>query len=277
MRIVHFLIALFAAWLGVAAAQTPADDLAAIKERGVLRIGVAEITPWAMRTGLGENMIGYEIESTEKLAAYLGVTHELVAAPFGELAYALRDGRFDIIASGYSMSDERRSIIDFSMPYNETAYKLVIAKSAVKGGSEPKDFNKRGLRIGYLLGGISADVAKASFGRADLRPFEYRADALRALVAGEIDGFVGSDPFYTAVARAYPDRFVVPIDAPLYRTIEAFGVRKGQDALLDELNAWVIEQDRAGTFKALHARWFDELLWLSVFKEMQGGNVAPTE
>lgn len=117
MRPIILLLAMFAASLGVAGAQTPSDDLAGIRERGVLRVGVAEITPWAMRTGLGENMIGYEIDSTEKLAAHLGVTRELIAVPFGELAYALRDGRFDIVASGYSMSDERRSIIDFSMPY----------------------------------------------------------------------------------------------------------------------------------------------------------------
>jgi len=245
-----------------------ADDLATIKERGVLRVGVAELTPWAIHTGLGDNVIGYEIDSTAKLAEHLGVKRELVEVPFGELAYALRDGRFDIIASGYSMSDDRRRIIDFSLPYNQTAYKLVISKEAAKDGSAVKDFNKKSLEIGYLLGGLSEDVAKQNFGKAMLTPFEYRADALRALMDGEIDGFVGSDPFYTAVVLAQPDRFSIPIETPLFLSIEAFGVRKNQDALLDELNAWVVAQEQAGLFKTLHAKWFNDMLWLSVFKEM---------
>ncbi len=248
--------------------SAPADDLAAIKERGVLRVGIAELTPWAIHTGLGGNIVGYEIDSTAKLAEHLGVKRELVEVPFGELAYALRDGRFDIIASGYSMSDDRRRIIDFSLPYNQTAYKLVISKEAAKDGSSIKDFNRKSLEIGYLLGGLSEDVAKQNFSKAMLTPFEYRADALRALMDGEIDGFVGSDPFYAAVVLAQPERFAIPIETPLFLSIEGFGVRKDQDALLDELNAWIVSQEQAGLFKTLHAKWFNDMLWLSVFKEM---------
>lgn len=266
------LLAIFGGAL--ASAETETSDLEAVKERGVLRIGVAQIAPWIIDPGLGGDFIGYEMESTKRLAEHLGVEREFVRVPFGQLAYALRDGKFDMIASGYSMSEDRRAIIDFSLPYNRTAYKLVMSKAAAGDKNRVRDFNRREFRIGYVLGGLSDDVAKAQFPRATLTPFEVRADGVRALVDGEIDGFVGSDPFYTAVVRARPDDFTIPIKAPLLMSIEAFAVRKGQDDFLDVLNAWVVEEEQAGVFKDLHARWFDDLLWLSVFQEMDRARQA---
>ncbi len=242
-------------------------DLDAIIKSGVLRVGVAEITPWFLPTGLGD-FVGYEVESTAALAEHLGVERVFVVEPFADLADGLAAGRFDIIASGYSITERRNETTEFSLPYNRTAYKLVISKEKAGARSRVRDFNNKQFSIGYLEGGLSEKVARANFPKAELRGFAARADALRALVAGEMDGFVGSDPFYTAVVRARPEAFTVPVDEPLAMSIEAFAMREGETALADAVNAWVISAERAGAFKKLHARWFDELLSLSVIAEL---------
>ncbi len=248
-------------------AERSGGDLDAIIEAGVLRVGVAEITPWFLPTGLGD-FVGYEVESTAALAEHLGVKRVFIVEPFANLADGLAAGRFDIIASGYSITEGRNETAEFSLPYNRTAYKLVISKEKAGDRSRVRDFNNKRFSIGYLEGGLSEKVARANFPKAELRGFAARADALRSLVADEMDGFVGSDPFYTAVVRARPEAFTIPIDEPLAMSIEAFAMRGGETALAEAVNAWVISAERAGTFKKLHARWFDELLSLSVIAEL---------
>lgn len=249
-------------------------DLDAVLEAGVLRVGVAEITPWFLPTGLGD-FVGYEVESTAALAEHLGVKREFVVEPFASLAEGLAAGRFDIIASGYSITEGRNETTEFSLPYNRTAYKLVIAKEKAGARKRVRDFNDKRFSIGYLEGGLSEKVARENFPKADLRAFTIRGDALRALVAGQMDGFVGSDPFYTAVVRARPETFTIPVDEPLAMSIEAFAMRKGETALAEAVNGWVISADRDGAFKKLHARWFDELLSLSVIAELSRKSPDP--
>ena len=57
-------------------ASACADVLDEILEKGTIRVGVAEFTPWTMKTDSGD-LIGFEVDLANKIAKDMGVTPEL--------------------------------------------------------------------------------------------------------------------------------------------------------------------------------------------------------
>src|SRR5271155_3964884 len=75
--------------------RSTVDMLAEIKKSGKLRVGVAEIVPWAMHDKDG-NLVGFEIDVARKLARDLGVKVEFHPDEFRYLIPDLDADRFDI-------------------------------------------------------------------------------------------------------------------------------------------------------------------------------------
>ena len=99
------------------------DLLAEIKRSGKLRVGVAEIVPWATHDKDGD-LVGFEIDVAKKLARDIGVEPEFYPEAFRYLIPDLLAGRFDIIISGLSINASRALQVDFSAPYNTPNAKI---------------------------------------------------------------------------------------------------------------------------------------------------------
>ena len=109
------------------AGSASAADFNEIKERGTLRVAVAALSPFVIKAEDG-TLSGFEIESTQALGEKLGLDIEYVEKPFCDLAEAVLSGEADMIASGYSNMPERRRLLDFSLPYHDTEYFLVMSR-----------------------------------------------------------------------------------------------------------------------------------------------------
>ena len=251
MRALFWLV--FAAALGGGA---NAADLAEIRERGTLRVAVANLTPFVMK-GEDGALSGFEIDSTAALADHLGVEVEYVERPFCELADAVVEGEADIIASGYSNTPARRRILDFSLPYHDTEYYAVVERDLAKKAESLRALNRGDVKIGYQRGGVSGDVAQGDFAGSDLKGFDSFAAMIEALGAGEIDGAVLFSPYDDLAKKAGGKKFVIPHEFPLMRTIEAFGMEQGAGELREALNEWVISGELEGYWRALEKKWFD--------------------
>ncbi|MEE2692227.1 MAG: ABC transporter substrate-binding protein [Pseudomonadota bacterium] len=247
---IHILVA--GAMFGGAAAA----DLAEIKERGALRVAVANLTPFVIK-GADGTFSGFEIDSTRALAEHLGVSVEYVERPFCELAEAIVEGEADIIASGYSNTPARRRILDFSLPYHDTEYYAVVEKGVAKQAETLRALNRPDVKIGYQRGGVSGDVAAGDFAGSDLKGYDSFAAIVEALGEGEIDGAVVFSPYDELARKIDGRRFVIPHEFPLTRTIEAFALQQGADDLREALNEWVIASDLKGYWKSLERKWFD--------------------
>ncbi len=234
-----------------------AADLDEIRERGVLRVAVAPLSPFVIRDKEGE-LSGYEISSTRALGDHLGVEVEYVVRPFCELADAIIEDEADIIASGYSNTERRRRLLGFSLPYHDTEYYLVLSKDAARRAKTMRGVNRDDIAIGYQEGGVSGMVAQGEFGGAALEGFSSFGEIVKALKKRKIDGAVMFSPFQEMITGLDLGRveYMVPHEFALTRTIEAFAMDKNAEALRQALNAWVIERDLEGEWDALEAIWF---------------------
>src|SRR5438046_2946943 len=97
-----------------------ADHLQQIKERGVLLWGAdAEggapyVYPDPQKP---EQLIGFEVDLADALAAKLGVKAKMVQNQWDQLIPALERGNFDIILNGLELTPDNQQHIAMSLPY----------------------------------------------------------------------------------------------------------------------------------------------------------------
>lgn len=249
---------LLSAFIGVfCMSGVQAADLDEIRERGTLRVAVAALSPFVIKAEDG-TLSGFEIDSTQGLGAHLGVEIEYIEKPFCELAEAVLSGEADVIASGYSNMPERRRLLDFSLPYHDTEYFVVVTKAKAKKAKTLRGMNRKDLAIGYQHGGVSGMVAHGEFPGSSLKGFSSFTEILDALASGEVDGAVLFDPYLDMAKDIDGRKFTVPHEFALTRTIEAFATDQNSDALHEALNEWVIGQDLEGYWDDLEEKWFSD-------------------
>lgn len=194
-----------------AADTTAADasaDVQAIKDRGVLRVGVKNAVPgFGLQDALTGEYTGMEIDLGAKIAEELGVDVEyttVTAATRGEL---LDSGDIDCVLATFTITEERKQTWDFTTPYYTDAVTVLVEDaSGIKTLSDLKD-----KKVGVSSGSTSARELTAAMIEAGVldgegfdrdtfdaatwtkgisyRQYEDYPAISTALSAGEIDAF----------------------------------------------------------------------------------------
>jgi polar amino acid transport system substrate-binding protein len=231
-----------------------------IRKRGTLLVGTAWSIPWSMRDPQGEWQ-GFEIDLARQLAADLGVDLTIVRVPFAEFTSALASGRIDVVVAGYSITPQRALVVDFSNAYADSQMELVVRKDLAA-----QDVNRAGVKVGVRAGTTSEAAARNRLPQAEIVAFPTARKLYEAAKAGEVDGAFAYAPRTTmAVAQSEGRLAVATGVGELPRTVEAFAVRKGEQSLLNFLNAWVAYWKADGWIAERHKYWFETLDWTTRF------------
>ncbi|HTW50287.1 MAG TPA: transporter substrate-binding domain-containing protein [Stellaceae bacterium] len=175
--------------LALGGRQANADDLAAIKQRGTLIVGVkVDYPPFGFRSPSGA-IEGIEPELAANVAKSLGVKLELVPVVASNRIQLLQRGKIDLIIATMNSTMERRSAVDILRPYYYAAgYNIMV----------PKSMNLKswaGLK-GKLVCGIQGAYynyeATKNF-QLQVTAFADTAEALTALKEGRCVGLLYDD------------------------------------------------------------------------------------
>lgn len=229
-----------------------ADTLTAIQKRGELLWGAdAEggapyVYPDPQKP---EQLIGFEHDLADALAARLGVKARMVQNQWDQLIPGLERGNFDIILNGLELTPENRQRIAMSQPYYVYAEQIVTRKGAA-GLEKLADLK------GRIVGVLSATVAQRlleGMGGAQARIYPGNVESLRDLKAHRIDAVLMDLPIALHYARPDPDLSLSgdPF-APGYYGI---GVRKDDPQLLAALNQALAGVGRDGTLERIDRRY----------------------
>lgn len=91
---------------------------------------------------------------------------------------------FDIAIAGTTITDERKEVFDFSVPYFESNLGI-----AVKAGADVGESNLTKKKIGVLQGNMGAIYAEDELG-VSAQLFQNQADMFTALQAGQVDAVI---------------------------------------------------------------------------------------
>ena len=257
-----FLKLLIPLLMALSAGPAWADVLDEILQRGTIRIGVAEFAPWTIKTASGE-LIGFEIELSNRLAKDMGVTPDFKVYEWDDLIPALREGEIDIIAAGMAINPARALRVEFTRPTATSGVGIATNMEMTQDIKTLSDLNSDQIVIAAVTGTMSYSVAGIYFDRANVKAFATPALAETEVLEGRAHVYLAGMPAARYLALRASDTIDVPLDKPLLAHSEAIAIRKGEQSLMNFLNAWVTVKHSDDWMTTTRSYWFEAMGWVA--------------
>lgn len=264
-------------------AQPRVNELERIRETGTLR-AVVDYNSTNYFVYRGKPM-GFKYDLLKELTNDLGVNLEIIVSNnMAETFEGLQNKRFDLIAKNLTITRQRNTLVDFTVPLEQTVQVLVQRK---KENSEDSVYINSTLE----LGGKKVHVQKnTSYYRRMVNLSEeigenieiiedtiYGVEQLIARVAqGEID-YTVCDENIGLLNKTYYPNLDVSLKVSFPQNI-AWAVRKGSTEWKEYLDNWISEFKRTRKFHILYHKYFESPRIAermeSDFHSISGGNIS---
>ena len=225
------------------AVEETASDLAYVKEKGVLVVGITDFAPMDYKDEAGE-WIGFDADMAKGFAQKLGVEVEFVEIDWDNKILELDGKTVDCIWNGMTLTDEVKAAMDCSNAYCNNAQVVIVP--ADKAADYQTVESLEGLAFAAEAG--SAGEAEVTALGLECTPVKAQSDALMEVAAGTSDAAVIDSLMAAAMVgdgTGYADlTYTVGLNSEEY----GVGFRKGSD-LVAELNAYFVESYAAGTMQ----------------------------
>lgn len=244
------------------AALLATASFATAKEWKTVRIGTeGAYAPFNFKDADG-NLKGFEIDLGKALCEKMKVECTFVAQDWDGIIPALVAGKYDVIMASMSITDERKQVIDFTDRYYNTPSIIVAAKETdVKIDFKNVD-SVKGKIFGVQTSTNNANYLQKYFGTvADIKLYDTQDNVNADLVAGRVDlvmaDKIALDSFLKSdQGKDFEVKATAPYDPVLGDGIGG-GIRKGDTALKDKLNAAVKALRDNGTYSTIAKKYFD--------------------
>ena len=202
-----------------------------IKKAGTVNIGVfSDKAPFGYVDANG-NYAGYDIVFAERLAKDMGVKINYIATDGQNRVPFLQSNKADIMLANFTVTDDRKEKVDFSLPYTKIKLGVVSPSSAPITDVSQLDGKKL-----IVSKGTTAEVWFAKNApKVELVKFDSYADAYNALLDGRGDAFSTDNTEVLAWIKSNPG-FVVGIDDLGDSDTIAAAVHKGNSSVLEFIN-----------------------------------------
>jgi polar amino acid transport system substrate-binding protein len=231
-----------------------------VKRRNTLRVGMSTFVPWAFRNRAGE-LIGYEIDVANRLAADMGVRTEFVATAWDGIVPALLAGRFDAIIGGMTITPARNLSANFTTAYSATGVDVAASRRIAGELRTIEAFNRPNVTIVGRRGTSAIVAAQRLMPRATIRQFDDDAQSILEVVNGRAHAMVGTVPRPLFAVLDNPDTLFRPFEQPLVRQADAMALRKSDPDALNFLNNWILLRQLDGWLEERQAFWFAGREW----------------
>lgn len=221
-----------------------------IKSEGKLVIGTSPDYPPFETLDDQMNVIGFDIDVMNEVAKDLGVDLEIVQMDFGSLIEGLKAKKFDAVAAGVTITDDRKEQVDFSDPYIAGNDALVMRKDNAIEVNNLEDL--KGLTVSAQLGTTQADTLKSVDG-IKVAEYDLFTTAATAVAAKQADAVFLNDVVAQAFVKQNPDLTIVYQQAtqPV-----AYAVRKDSPDLAQAINETLARLKESGELDELMIKWF---------------------
>ena len=242
----------------IAAALLLASPVAAQE----VKVGIAAeaYPPFASPDASG-NWVGWEVEIINAICAAGQMQCVITPVAWDGIIPSLTSGQIDVIMASMTITDERKQTIDFSDKYYNTPT-VIVGTKGVEMAPTPEGL--AGKIIGVQASTIHADYVDKYFAptAAEVKIYQTQDEANQDLAAGRIDAIqadsIAMDAFLKSEAGAACCELkgAVTDDPAILGLGVGAGVRKGDDALREKINAAIKAIRADGTYDTITAKYF---------------------
>jgi polar amino acid transport system substrate-binding protein len=252
-------IALLLGLIGILAlAITPAlaGTLQDVKARGKILAGVkTDFPPFGFVDEKGTNK-GFDADVAKALAKELFGKEEaveFVAVTSGNRIAFLTTGKIDLILASMTITEERKKVIDYSIPYFMSGHLLLVHKDS----KIEKYQDLAGKKVSTTQGSTGDIVLGELVPTAERTKFQHNSESLQALKDRRVEAFIQDDMLLIDLQGKNPDLKVVG-RPPFKPAPYGLGVRKGDKEWLDFIDATLTKMKKSGEYQKLWDKWFGE-------------------
>jgi polar amino acid transport system substrate-binding protein len=154
-------------------------------------------------------IVGFDVDVVNAICAKINCKAEFVTTGWDGIFVALDQGNFDLVASGVSITDERKKAMDFSEPYLVNSQAILMRVE--DEGLTLDDFKSKGKKLSAQANTTDAQVAEGIVGKDNVVAYDSFSAAVIALKNGDVDGVVINGANAAAYEKEFAGELVVPI------------------------------------------------------------------
>lgn len=227
-----------------AAETTETDTGITTIDAGKLTVSTSPDFPPFEYTDDNGDIIGIEPEIIALIADKLGLELVIDAMDFDSALLAAQQGKSDAVVSGVTVTEDRKLVYDFTDTYISITQAIVCKEGA---GITMDNLGEQS--IGVQRGTTGHIYVEDDFGTDAVVAYDTFTTAFQALMNDQIDCIVLDDAVAQAYLATYPG---LEMTETTYEPEDfAFGVTKGNTALVDAINAALEELIADGTVQSL--------------------------
>ena len=200
----------------------------------------------------GEKIVGIDVDIANAIADSLGMELQINDMDFTAALLAAQDGSASFAAAGISITEDRQKTMDFTTEYAESKQVILVKKGSDAETTIVDEETMLKTKMGAQQG-TTADLVYSEDYADNMSLYKKYAVAADDLKNGKIDCIVMDELPATMLVAKNPE--LVILDAELFTDKYAFAVQKGNEELLNKLNAELeklIESGKIEEFTKAH-------------------------
>lgn len=248
-----FILALILTIVAACGADEKSEGTSSGKETVVIGIDDT-FAPMGFRDDNNE-IVGFDIDLATAAAEHMGVDVEFQPIDWSTKESELSSGRIDLIWNGYTVTEERKEKVLFTKPYLENAQVVMtLADSEI---ATLNDLANKEVGIQALSSALDALNANPISEEVTLNEYKDNVLALTDLQAKRVEAVVIDKVVGEYFMTQQADTFKI-LDETLAPEQYAVGVKKGNEELLNKVQAALDAMNEDGTSAEISTKWFGE-------------------
>jgi polar amino acid transport system substrate-binding protein len=227
----------------------------AAEARDTLIVGMELAYPPFEMTDVKGEPSGVSVDLAHAMGKALGKKIIIQNMAFDGLIPSLKTGKIDLIISSMTATAERAKSIDFSDPYLQTGLCLLVKKESPI--QTIADLDRPGRKVAVKKGTTGHTYAAGHISRAEVLVLDKEAAAVLEVVQGKADAFI-YDQMSTYQNWQHNQKTTRALLTPFQQESWAVGLRKGNDALKNQINGFLRDFRARGGFEQLGDRYLKE-------------------
>jgi polar amino acid transport system substrate-binding protein len=257
--------AVVGAGLALASGTSMAQQLIKeVKDRGTLRIGVAEGPPYQYPDAMSGEYVGLNIDLAKEAAEILGVKLEVVPATWATLVTGLEVGQYDVIFANLFATPQRAVSVAFTDAYDTYGFQVLVKSDSPISSLE--QLNSPDVSFAGVAGTVEAQYPKELFPQAVVN--ELVTDQANAgptsVLSGQSTAVLVDPGYYRILTAQNPSlkeqtKLLNGEDALLKPVSLSYAVQHGDTDMLSFLNVFIRDKVANSAIAPARDAWFDKI------------------
>lgn len=239
--------------VALAAAPVSARTLDEILASKTLRVGVNPTLPPLALFDDRNELAGFDVDVSRKLAEMLGVELELVQVGSPDRIPFVASGRIDFVMGAMTRTSERAKVIDFTVPAHTEVFGVLT--TADKPFTDWRELDSAEVTLVQVRGTTPIGFIEENLPNAEVILLDNYPDVIRALAQGRGDAMLDVVDFVGELMNRYDTEWKV-VETPVSIYYCSLGVAKGNYTLRDWLNVALYDLHRTGFIDETWRKWF---------------------